>query len=171
MAKVKHNKFTEGLSGKFGNIVFRQMQDGTTVVAAAPDFSNRVFSEGQLANQSRFQRAVAYARAASRTNPIYAQRAAGTTKTAYNLALADWYNPPVIHSVMRKDGGIVVSAFDDVRVAGVLVTIFDEEGNTLEQGQARLIYEGLWEYATATEGKIRVEAKDLAGNVTSQESE
>lgn len=115
MAKVKRNNFTEGLSGKFGNIVFRQMKDGRTIVASAPDFTDRIRSEAQLATQSRFKQAVAYARVASRTNPIYAQRAAGTTKNAYNLALADWYNPPVIHSVMRKDGGIVVSAFEMCR--------------------------------------------------------
>lgn len=34
-----------------------------------------------------------------------------------------------------------------------------------------MIYDGLWEYETATEGKILVETKDLAGNITCQESD
>lgn len=57
MAKVMHNNFTMGLSGKFGNLVFRQMKDGRTVVVAAPDFSNRKFSKERRTHQSRFKQA------------------------------------------------------------------------------------------------------------------
>ena len=164
MAKVKNNNFTTGLSGKFGNIVFRQMKDGTTVVAAAPDFTDRVFSEAQLATQSRFQQASAYARAAARENPLYAQLAAGTSKTAYNVALSDWYHSPVIQQVTVQEGRIHVEATDNVLVSNVRLSISDEQGRTLEQGEAARISENLWEYKTAAVGDVLVEAFDLAGN-------
>ena len=45
------------------------------------------------------KRAAEYAKAASRTNPVYAQKAQGTSKNAYNLAFKDWFNAPAIHSV------------------------------------------------------------------------
>jgi hypothetical protein len=58
--KGKNNLFTEGLSGKIDKrLVFRQMRDGSTVLCTVPDFSNRVFSEGQLTYQSRFKKASA----------------------------------------------------------------------------------------------------------------
>src|SRR5687767_14814752 len=104
MAKVKHNKFTMGLSGKFGNLVFRQMKDGRTILATRPDYTNHKWTTDQRAHHSRFQEAAAYARVASKTNPRYAELAAGTSKNAYNLALSDWFNPPVIHEVSQQDG-------------------------------------------------------------------
>jgi hypothetical protein len=103
MAKLKRNVLIEGLSGTLGkDLVFRQMRDGRTIVSTK--FSNRVFSNGQLTHQSRFQQAAAYARQAARTNPIYAELAKGTTKTAYNVALSDWFHPPVIHEIKRQNG-------------------------------------------------------------------
>jgi hypothetical protein len=105
MAKVKSNVIVRGLSGAFGEqVVLRHMRDGSTVVAKMPDFSNRKFSQEQKAHQSRFQQASAYAKDASRRWPIYAELAAGTLKNAYNVALSDWCNPPVIHRVERREG-------------------------------------------------------------------
>jgi hypothetical protein len=172
MAKVKHNKFTMGLSGKFGNLVFRQTKDGRTIVAAAPDFSNRAFSKEQLTSQNRFKQAVAYARVAAKSQPIYTERTRKTSSNAYNLALSDWFNPPIIHEVSRGDGCIRVVATDNVQVTQVLITISDAEGRTIEQGQARMMYETQWEYATSapTQASVTVEAFDLAGNITRQEA-
>jgi hypothetical protein len=52
-----------------------------------PDFSKREFGERQLSHQQRFQEAAAYANAATKNQPIYAELAAGTMKNAYNIAL------------------------------------------------------------------------------------
>ena len=171
MAKVKLTSPLAALSGKFGkDLVFRQMKDGTTVVAAMPDFTDRVFSEEQLTQQSRFQQAVAYARLTSKSNPIYARLAAGTTKTAYNIAVSDWFNPPVIRMAYRHHENIIVDATDDVQVAQVLVTIANEQGETIEQGEAVQNGSSIWEYRISTQGSIVVEAVDLAGNVTRHEA-
>jgi hypothetical protein len=170
MAKIKHNILTEGISGMVGDkLVFRQVRDGRTIVCARPDFSHRVWSEEQLTHHSRFQQAAAYARVASKTIPLYAELARGTAKNAYNIALSDWFNLPVIHSVERQDGRIHVEATDNVLVDRVLVTILSQEGKTLEQGQAARLDGSWWEYVTATEGRVKVEAWDMAGNVTRQE--
>jgi hypothetical protein len=165
MAKVIHNKFTMGLSGKFGNLVFRQMKDGRTIVARAPDFSQRVLSQRQLTHQSRFQKAAEYARLAAKTQPLYAELAQQRLQPAYNIALSDWFHPPVIHAVQRQAGCIRVHATDNVQVARVRITIVNEQGETLEQGEAAsAINDPWWEYETFTEGSIVVEAFDLAGN-------
>ena len=173
MAKVKTNDIIAGLRGKLGKqLVIRHMRDGRTIVLTRPDFTDRVFSEGQLTHQSRFQQAAAYASMASKTNPLYAQLAAGTSKNAYNLAVSDWFNPPVIYQVRREDGCMRVNASDNVLVTKVIVTIADEQGQTLEQGEATLINNAVWEYTVSALAKanILIEAFDLAGNVTRQEA-
>jgi len=73
MAKVQHNPVIPGIRGGIGNMVFRQMPDGSTCVSGKQDFSRREFSQGQKDHQSRFRWAVAYARQAARSQPIYAK--------------------------------------------------------------------------------------------------
>ncbi len=171
MAKVKQNIMLRGISGTIDKtLVFRQMKDGTTILSAAPDFSRRVFSKGQLTHQNRFQQAAAYARYAAKINPIYAELAKGTTKTAYNIALSDWFNPPVIHHVSQQDSRIRVEVSDNVMVTRVLVTIMDEQGKRVEQGQAKQVNETFWEYIAQTTGRAIVEAWDLPGNMTRAEA-
>jgi len=169
MAKVKNNMFVRGLSGAIGNAVFRVMPDGSTWVSATPDFSHRKFSKGQKSHQSRFQQAVTYARDAAKRYPIYAELAKGTTKNAYNIALSDWFNPPVVHRIERREGKVRVEASDNVMVTRMRVTILDEEEKIVERGEALQIEPvtnpGWWEYATITAGQIVAEAWDLAGNV------
>ena len=156
-AKVKLNSRLAALSGKFGkDFVLRQRKDGTTVVAAIPAFTDRVFSEEQLTHQSRFQQAVAYARLAT-----------GATKTAYNIAVSDWLNPPVIRMVYRYHENIIVDAIDDIQVTRALVTITDEQGRTVEAGEATKSESDWWEFASEAQGKtVIAEAWDLPGNVT-----
>lgn len=171
MAKVKRNMILSGLSGSLGPDHYARIRkDGKTIISQKPDFSNRQFSEGQLNVQSRTAQAAAYAKVAARENPIYAQKAAGTSRNAYNLAFRDWQKPPVIRSIdVDYDGKIRVSAIDDTVVTKVTITIMDEEGHSLEQGEAELWMGVWWDYLAANKGRILVEAFDLAGNVTRQE--
>src|SRR3990172_454891 len=115
MAKVRKNGIAQGWSGSIWALVFRQMPDGSTRVSVKPDFSRRVFSQKQKDHQKKVQIEAAYAREASKTQPIYAELARGTTKNAYNVALSDWFHPPVIHSIERKKGRIRVTASDNAR--------------------------------------------------------
>ena len=165
MAKVEKNPLVRGISGSVGNMVFRQMPHGETWISGMPDFSRRKFSQKQKSHQSRFKEAAAYAREAAKTQPIYAQLAAGTVKSPYNWALSDWFNPPVIHSIERKDGRIRVEASDNVMVVKVRVTILDAQEKALEQGQAVQAEGNWWECVLSKDGKVVAEAWDLAGNV------
>jgi len=170
MAKVKNNVMMRGISGTLGKqLVIRTMKDGSTIISTMPDFSNREFSPGQLTHQSRFQEASAYAKPAAKTNPIYAKLAEGTTKNAYNVAVADWFHPPVIHSIRRQGETIQVTATDNVAVAKVLVSVLNAEGKILEQGEAVLRGDQVWEYRTNANGRISAEAWDFAGNVVRKE--
>ena len=165
MAKVIDNIFVRGLSGKLGDqFVIRKLRDGRTIVCNKPNFSNRKLSKDQKEHHRRFKEAAAYARSASRTEPIYAQLAEGTMKNAYNIALGDWFNPPVIQRVGRYGTAIRIWVTDDVRVAGVQVLVLDEEGKILEKGEATQSRGDWWEYVPSAEGKVVVEARDLAGN-------
>jgi hypothetical protein len=88
-----------------------------------------------------------------------------------NLALGDWFRPPVIHNIQKREGKILVQASDDVCVASLRVTIVDGAGSVLEQGDAVQLEGDLWEYQPVAEGKVRAEARDLAGNVVRKEME
>ena len=169
MAKARTNAIIEGLSGSLGKDLYaRTTKDGRTIFSQKPDFSNRQFSEAQLINQNRTTQAAAYAKVAAKENPIYAQKAAGTDKNAYNIAFRDWRRPPVIRRIEWNDGQVRVRAHDDVMVTRVTVTILDHAGQCLEQGEAELVMGVWWDYRAADQGRIQVEARDLAGNVTRQ---
>lgn len=171
MAKVKKNIMMSGLSGSLGPDHYaRVTKDGRTIISRKPGFDNRQFSEAQLNVQSRTKQAAAYARVAHKQKPIYAQKAAGTALNAYNVALRDWHRPPVICSMyMDFEGKVRVDADDDVMVTNVTISVLDESGQCLEQGNAELVMGVWWDYQTSNTGHIRVEAWDLAGNVTRQE--
>ena len=165
MAKVESNPIVRGISGKIGNLVFRQMPGGETYVSGVPNFDKRKFSKGQKDHQSRFKQAVAYARGAAKSQPIYAKLAEGTIMSAYNFALSDWFNPPVIHKIEQVDGRIRVQASDNVMVVKVQVTVLDGEEKAVEKKNAVQMEKDWWEVELATDGKILAEAWDLAGNV------
>ena len=79
-------------------------------------------------------------------NPIYAELAKGTMKTAYNIALSDWFNPPVIHQITRQNGYILIEASDNVLVSKVLVTILDVDEKIVERGEAVFVKDMKWQY-------------------------
>jgi hypothetical protein len=84
-----------------------------------------------------------------------------------SLALSDWFEAPVIHGVRRQDGCICVDVPDHVQVASVRITILGEPGGA--QGQAVWIQDARWKYTASIQGKLLLEAFDLAGNVTCKE--
>jgi hypothetical protein len=178
MTRVILNGTIKGLRGKIGNMIFRQLPDGTTVVTAAPPRKTRrqkkrdklKRSARQQAHNSRFQEATAYARQAAKVQPVYAELAAVTPmKTAYNFALSDWWHAPEIHRVEQRDGRILVEATDNIMVAKVYVTIFDEAGEILEMGDAVRQKGDWWEFAlrhTDVGKTVKAEAWDLPGHMT-----
>ena len=87
--------------------------------------------------------------------------------TAYNFALSDWFDPPVIDCIERREGRILVEASDNLMVTKVRVTVLDQDGGVLEEGEAVRSEGDWWEFASQVEGKtIIAEAWDLPGHVT-----
>jgi len=167
MAKVKRKGMLFGLSGSLGNFVFSQMPDGSTRISVKPDSRRRKATQGQKDNRKRFKQASSMASAAAKDYPIYAELAKERPMiTAYNIALADFYHPPVIHCIERKEEVIRVQTSDDVLVADVRVKITDSGGKLLEEGVAIRVNTEWWEYATTTEGTVEVIAHDLPWNET-----
>lgn len=167
MAKVRPSEIFTSMSGTITRDHYvRTTRDGRTIISLKPDFSNRQFSEAQLGTQNRIKQAAAYAKAVYKENPIYAMKAAGTAQNAYNVALADWMTPPVIHRIERLEKCIRVQASDNVCVTRVSVTVMDEREDILEQGDAMQVNEYLWEYAPISKGRLVIEAWDLPGNRT-----
>jgi hypothetical protein len=176
MTRAIFNGTVKGFRGKIGNLIFRQLPDGTTVMSQAqPKKNSREKKRAKLkrsprqqAHNSRFQEAVIYGRWAAKTHPVYAELAAITPmKTAYNFAVSDWFHAPEIGCIAQQDGRILVDASDDVRVTKVQVTVLDDENRVLETGEAVRDEEDWWEFASRAEGKtVIAEAWDLPGNVT-----
>jgi len=167
MAKVNGNIFIDRLSGSLGDqFIVKRGRGGRTIVCKKPTFrEDREFSPAQLARQQAFREAAAYART-QKLNPVYIEKAAGTGKCSYNVAIADWLHPPVIHRIERKDGVIRVQARDNVMVTKVDVKVVDEAGEVLDAGEASQVDSLWWEFPSAKEGTVETLAWDLAGNKT-----
>jgi hypothetical protein len=182
MAKVIANELIKALSGAVGGLAFRPMPDGSIVVSTAPHYGRRrKYSQGQKDHQSRFKRAAMYARYAAKVQPIYTELAKGTTKTAYNIAVADWFGEPQVLDIDitgwtgQTGQEIRVKAKDNVKVASVHVMIRESNSSAtaLEEGEAvPSDTDGLlWTYTTKTlvpmtpGTRLDVMAKDLPGNI------
>jgi hypothetical protein len=175
MTRVIFNGTIKGLRGRIGNLIFKQLPDGTTLMTQAPAKKTRrqkkraklKRSAAQNEHNNRFRKAITYAKA-SQTHTVYTELAAVTPmKTAYNFALKDWFYGPEIHQIQRRKGRIRVQASDNVMVTRVQVTLLDESGSVLEKGKAVRGKRNWWEYVPQTESKtILAEAWDLPGNVT-----
>ncbi len=172
MAKIWYNPAIQGICGKIGDWVYRRMRDGSMRVSRKQDFSKRKLSQKQKEHHERFRRAAAYAREAAKSQPLYAQAGKETGLCPYNAAMADWFHPPVIQTVEWEADRLLVWATDNIMVAGVRVVVLGEKGEVLEEGEARRS-DGKgnewWEYSPEAKGRIAVEARDLAGNVTKKE--
>ena len=177
------NTVVSSLRGRIGKqLVVRQTRRGA-VGPAMPTRSAAERTPAQIAQQERFRRAALYAKGAQGI-PEYIAAAKKRGTSAFNIATGDFLHPPEIKRVeLAKYGGrvgdvIEVVAIDDVMVKAVAVVITTGSGTLLEQGQATrsTVHKALWTYAaTQSAGpgpvKVRVEASDLAGNLTAGEAE
>jgi hypothetical protein len=100
MAKVRNNVVVRGLSGSFGDqMVIKIDKAGRTIVANKPEFDpNRQFTDQQINQQDAFHEAVNYAKSA-KGQAEYIAKAEGTPKSAYNVAMADWFHAPEIKDI------------------------------------------------------------------------
>jgi hypothetical protein len=103
-------------------------------------------------------------------HPVYEELARATHRSAYNIALSDRMQAPVIHRILLRGDSILVQASDNVMVARVEVQVLGEQGEMLERGEGVRLKGDWWEYIPCYAGaKIAAAAWDLAGNVTKAE--
>ena len=77
----------------------------------------------------------------------------------------------MIHEVQREGSNLKIHASDSVLVTGVTVTVFGADRKVLEKGEAVKGNADWWEFIAQRSGKVIVEARDLARNVTTAEME
>lgn len=180
MAESKNNVVTHGLSGKIDLLVFRQ-KGNKTFVSKAPRSSTTPSSAAQNQVKQTFQQAVIYGKAinADPAKKTSYQDQAKEGQSAYNVAIADFFNAPDIEEidVTTYTGNIgstiVIKATDDFEVKTVHVKIENGDGSLVEQGNAVADAIGLNFTYTATVAnaslagdKITVTAFDNPGNET-----
>ncbi|MDR1224661.1 MAG: hypothetical protein LBL07_17560 [Tannerella sp.] len=184
MAKSIRNIVTQGLSGTIGTLVFSQ-RGGQTIVGMRPQ-GQREFSGEQKEHQRTFQRAVLYGKMAIADAEMKAdyQQKVKPGQSAFNVAVADFFNAPVIDHIdlsnyTGKVGDTIqVRVYDDFAVREVRVRITNADGSTVEDGAAQTDAIGYeWTYvATQTNeslegGRIEIFVSDTPGNVTHGERE
>jgi hypothetical protein len=152
-----------------GDIVYRTSETGEITASMAPKKSRTKSSKAQLENQERFTLARQYGSQA-KDEPVYQAQAKKTRRSASRIAHSDWSKGPVIRKVFPGWGGFRIAVHDNVHVARVRVTITDEQGEVLEQGEARHLHQDWWVFETKNEGTLLVEAWDLAGNLARLEA-
>ena len=69
MAKVKKNVIIEGLSGRVGNLVFKQYGDKTVVCKWPEHDPNRIPTPGEARQRKRIKEAAAMAKSVLATRP------------------------------------------------------------------------------------------------------
>jgi hypothetical protein len=181
MAKSNNNIITHGLSGKIGEMVVFSQRGGKTIVGKIPDKSHVIFSEKQKNVNHKFQEAVIYSRGALADPAKKAayKAAAKPGQSAFNVAVADFFNAPQIESINLSGytglagQAIVVTATDDYEVKLVTVAIYNSDGSLVEKGDALAnANKSLWTYTTTAANdhqhgdKIVVQASDIPGNLT-----
>lgn len=183
MAKVKYNVVTHGVTGKIGDLLQFRQRHGRTIIAKIAARSNTVTTAQQMV-RDKFRLAAVYAKSAMKDpalKELYKLRAVGEI-SSFNLALKDFFEPPVIGTVNTEayqgqiGNTIVITATDDTKVTKVRVQIFDSEDSLAEEGLAiKDGEEDNWIYTATTflnptaMGKLVVEVEDLPGNKTSFE--
>jgi hypothetical protein len=184
MAKSKDNIVTKGFSGTIDRTLTFRQRAGKTIVGKLRRASSVAATDKMLAVRAKFKSSVAYAKKAIKnlvTKALY-QAGIKVGQSAYNVAVADAFNPPKVESIQATGyhgavgDTITVQATDDFKVATVSVSVQNAAGNLVEQGNAVMQVNELdWLYtitqanAALAGSKITATATDLPGNSASLE--
>jgi len=99
MAKIKDNYVTRGISGKIGNLVFKNNKFRTSYASLPPDLSNVIPTKGQRKLRNNFAKAVKYAKSVLK-DPVKAEKYQTVdNKSLYVKAMKDYLDQ---HKAARK---------------------------------------------------------------------
>ncbi|MDO7877609.1 hypothetical protein Q5H93_22915 [Hymenobacter sp. ASUV-10] len=181
MARVTNNLLLQGISGKIGPLVIRQV-GGQTIVQSAENKAKRApRSPKQQAHLDRMYQAQLYAKAQIRDpnlKALYATRIDQRRTSAYTVAIADYMNAPEILGLDARayrghpGDALRIQATDDFEVIAVVLRFLTPTGTLLETGPATLQPAAHWLYLTqqnhAAGTTCEVEAHDRPGNATTR---
>ncbi len=181
--KTVKNIVTEGLSGRIRQLVFRQWQ-GQTIVSSAPVPNSVPATAAQQLTRDTFRQAAIYAKAILQdiaTKLAYKAKAR-PGESAYNVAIADFFKPPTIGTIITTAYTAQAGSFltapvtDDFQVASVEVRIEKANGQLIEAGAATLMEDGLhYKYTTTAAvaniagNKITFIATDMPGHLITKQ--
>jgi hypothetical protein len=180
MAIVKDNMLVKGFSGTIGKMfTFRQIGENTYVSKYQKPPTGRP-TEKAVAARMKFGKATAYAREAVKNPELKAmyQAVIKGGQRAFNIAMMDALQSPVIESIQaenylgRLGDPVIVRATDDFKVAGVTVSVYNQAGELVEEGNAlpqekdgiHWLYNIKRENPLYSGSKITAVAADLPGN-------
>lgn len=184
MTKIKNNPLLKGASGMLGDVIVFREYRGKLIMANRPKKGETPTEQQRIAKQ-RFIRAVHYGKqqiADPLTKAEYATAIGNRSPSAYSAAVNDYLTAPVIDLVDVSGyhgsvGDVIAITASDFKVVAVRVTITDNTGALIEQGEALLQPGALdgWRYTATADNvalagtKIVVSVSDKPGNVTSAE--
>ncbi len=166
MAKVKKNAIIEGLSGKVGNLVFRQFGNQTVVSKMPTHDPKRVPTPGEAAQRKRIQDSAALAKLIleSEEGQAYYQAARQRLgkRSAYHTAIHDFFGKPEVLNVAVDDDGdykLNIQVWDNVGVRKIRVQVDEESGFAEPQDEQP---SNLWCYSLRGTGpwQVQIQAED-----------
>jgi hypothetical protein len=180
MARVKNNDLTKGLTGKFGDIMFRQI--GRRTYAFPAPRRPKKESEKQRSNRNKFKEATQFAQLAMKdeARKAYYKKLAKKLKlpNAYTAAITDYMRKPEITSVQTKHyngkpGGEIGIFVDKkgIELEKVNVTISSSHDEVIEYGAASRSTISGWTYKSKlttpsphASYRMMITATDAAGH-------
>ncbi|MBK9925065.1 MAG: hypothetical protein IPP66_07210 [Anaerolineales bacterium] len=184
--KIKLNPMFEEARGQLGGMVLRELR-GETIASRKPSSIGEPTVD-QAAQRERFKLAAAYGKSALAdplTRALYEAAANNKKIPVFALTVADYLNPPTIHEVDLSGfsgeigQAIRIKASDDFGVARVSVTISDNAGSLVYEGDDAIETapgSGVWVYTTTggvpdgVTAKVSVVAADRPGGVAVQDA-
>jgi hypothetical protein len=156
MAKMTPNPLINGLSGAVGEMVHRTLW-GTHVISHKPDFSDRVPSPKQIAQNNQYKDAgFIWDSLAPEVKVAYRDWGKRLNKPPYALFNKNHSRPPSVEKIdLSQYTGqagqtIAITATDLFQVARVEVTVRDAAGTVAEKGAAAKVAgtQHQWTYST-----------------------
>jgi len=186
MAKLAKNSPLQGLRGKIGDYLFRQVQ-GETIVSQLPAKRKKKPSSLQSYYQDKFTDASRYAKAITRTPEGKAKYKEIATRlglpNAYTAALKEYLQQATIESI--DDSNYTGTAGDEITIKAdkndfpiteVVVTLTDGNNIVIEEGKAtKHRKSAFWTYKAQKDfegvGPVKITAivHDIPGNIVTRE--
>lgn len=182
MAKINDNLLVNRARGNVGKQFVYKKRGKNTHIAKMPVINkNLVPTARQVEVRELFGQASLYAKGAMSSPDLKKEyeKKAKSGQTAFSVAARDYLKAPVVRSINTENyngtaGSVItVVASDDFRVAAVKVSIFDNAGALIEEGNATLnpIDRNKWTYTTVLANAslagctVSAAAFDIPGNI------